>query len=659
MLSSKQLTRKRARQMVDEDDNATTSYIRHNHYNSKKIQKSRSSTNSDSRRNSSKASPATSTPPTATTGTDTSPKLALKFGGKVYRTLDPQDNYSTDGNFLGEPDETITDLLRDQAEAKRRALERDLAWNKSNSKFKEEMEPYKEDDLKVTPVKRKIFDSAPSPSSPSRRSAPPSHDATLRSSLGLGLPFTETKSKRASPPSPNSSPSSSSSSSLLPAPLASLLALHVTLESALLLHLANEGSSVASSTSQTNDHGEAVIRIANLITYPELRGRVEGSGKSFSEKDLARLVWVWEGCGLRDRPAGEGDVEGSCLVGRNPCRDDDEEEEEEDDDLNVEKGESGGMGFLITKTRTGSTKGVVSTYGIGINVALRANPQLPTFELLPPHSPGRSSREPRQMPASPGSVGRGREGMSVVALWSQGTESRRAEFTRRVREWGAQFPDDAVHRDAIPRATLPSLAAAIPIVPGTHSPSKRQVASDVFGPVIPIASHSSSVAMLSEGKKLTKTAGSAAERMKELAARLKAKANARSDIIMLADGALSGKKSLKRDKDIGTTLRKMEMEMSQRRVYLSRLGNVADGVKMLFDRGNSKTKLLSEVAAAIVKSPLIALSADEAKAALGLLCELCPGFTYIKSVERQDWLCMKGQMGLRDVKERVKQELAA
>lgn len=48
--------------------------------------------------------------------------------------------------------------------------------------------------------------------------------------------------------------------------------------------------------------------------------------------------------------------------------------------------------------------------------------------------------------------------------------------------------------------------------------------------------------------------------------------------------------------------------------------------------------------------------ADEAQASLNLLCTLCPDFTYVKLVDRQEWLCMKGVIGLKEVKETVRVE---
>lgn len=68
-------------------------------------------------------------------------------------------------------------------------------------------------------------------------------------------------------------------------------------------------------------------------------------------------------------------------------------------------------------------------------------------------------------------------------------------------------------------------------------------------------------------------------------AQIQAKEDARmstyqKSLSALAEGGSAGKKSLKRDKDIGTTWRIEQMERFKRNSMLSRLGNVADGVWM-------------------------------------------------------------------------------
>jgi hypothetical protein len=284
--------------------------------------------------------------------------------------------------------------------------------------------------------------SSPTPLTPTKRRTvpqavtPPSQ--LLFGSLGarptaLGLPFsTAAQGHRPTRPLSSKNP--------LPPALADLLGLHTALESVLLFHLANEGSRVASSTSRPNRAGEATIRMTNLIDLPELVKMVMSSGRRFGEKELSKLLWVWEGCGL-----GEG-TNGVKI--------------EDDEDVGLEIGaqETGGMGFIVTRTRCGTASNVITTYGLGISVTVRTNPQLPKFELVaPPTSP---SRTPAKMvaPPSPSSIGKGRDGMSVVALWSQGNELRREEFHKRLREWGRR----CVHEEHTRSVSLSASSTSIP-----------------------------------------------------------------------------------------------------------------------------------------------------------------------------------------------------
>ncbi|KAK4692126.1 hypothetical protein P7C70_g9198, partial [Phenoliferia sp. Uapishka_3] len=491
-----------------------------------------------------------------------SPSLAVKFGGKVYRTLDPSSSYARDGNLFGEPDERVEDLDAERGEKRRHELERNIA---RESPLQQLMRGDDEEDsrgrrtamaTKVTPTKRKIVERSPSPP---RRSNP--FSAQRESPPSLGLPFSDFRN-----------PSTSSEfSSILPPPLASLVALHTVLESALVLLLACDGSAVASATSQTNAQGEAILRMPNLITFNNLQPKIETSGKRFSEAELAKLVWVWEGCGR-----GEGSMPTTPM------------DELDDDELKVEKKEVGGMGFLITESRTRNptTGSTVSTYGIGISVALRANPQLPTFELLPPRSPtSKAASGKRVVPPSPGSVGSGRQGMSVVALWSQGKDGRVEEFARRLREWADDCSRRGKDFTVIPRATLPTFAAAIHNVAGTTSP-KKKAPTDVFGPAIHIAApnFAGGLGVLVPAAKVV-SKGSVEERRQALAARLQAKANAGhsaylASISSLTAGGSTVAKSLKRDKNNGSDWRLQEKELFMRNSLLSRLGNVADSVWM-------------------------------------------------------------------------------
>lgn len=449
-------------------------------------------------------------------------------------------SYSPGGDFFGEPDEEVGEVEREQREQRRREVELDM--RRQGGKRVKRGTSGIDDDLFVqaprgvastsklsTPTKARV---------PPRSYEPPRAPAAIlagqrASPPPLGLPFL-----------PRSNVLLSSSPSIpttpLPPPLADLLALHTALESVLLFHLANEGSRVASSTSSTNAAGEATIRLPNLIDLPDLSRKIESSGRRFNEKEFARLVWVWEGCGV-----GEG-------------------EEEEELEIRSEGAakDAGGMGFIVSRTRCGTANAVVSTYGIGISVTVKTNPQLPKYELVgPPSSPSRSP-EKKVAPPSPNSLGRGREGMSVVALWSQGNDLRREEFGRRLKEWARRCAEDEVscglrsrskpatnaqrQNDVvsasnlpprkrpnhmisspafvlpdIPRATLPSLSPSVPSVAGTSSPSpKKKVPSDVFGPGIAIADPNGTLAMLVEGQKALPTGGVVKDRKQAMLERV-------------------------------------------------------------------------------------------------------------------------------------------
>lgn len=358
-----------------------------------------------------------STPPRSTTSPNSSPRLAIRFGGKVYRSLDTTLNsYSSDGNFFGEPDEEVGDVELEEQDTRRKEMGQKMRIEAGKKRTRRDSD---EEDLWIHPPSVGSSSSTPQKRSVPPRTEPPTSRVLPRSTINspppqLGLPFSTINASRAA------FASVFSSASPLPSSLADLVSIFTALESALLFHLANEGSSVASSTSRTNAAGEATIRIPNVIDLPDLGKKMESGGRRFGEKELSKLLWVWEGCGAGD-------------------------ESWDEDELNVEMQgkESGGMGFIVSRTRCGSANSIVNTYGIGISVGIKTNPQLPKFELLaPPGSPTRSPKRAAQNPASPSSIGRGRDGMSVVALWSQGNEARREEFTRRLRDWGKRCADE-------------------------------------------------------------------------------------------------------------------------------------------------------------------------------------------------------------------------
>lgn len=333
----------------------------------------------------------------------------------MYRTLDTQMDgvtYSSSGDFFGEPDEEVGDIERERADEKRRELQKRMLAEQSSPDAKgkgKRRADFLEDGLEMegkrgrrigaehlaTPVKQQLSASLHRQRSPSPPPAPPR--------LAAPFAFREPTSTASSGPLVP-----------LPKPLTELLDLQSAIESALIMHLSTSGSSVASTSTDFDQDGRATVRIPNLIELAELSRMARSGGQQLGDKELERLVWAWEGCG--------------------------EALEEEEDDLRVVRGgdgdgvgeEVGGLGFLVSRKRVGKANNIQTTHGIGISVNIKSNPQLPKFELLP-HSP---SQKDKVTPPSPSSVGRGREGMNVVALWTQGKAARREELTRRLRAWG-------------------------------------------------------------------------------------------------------------------------------------------------------------------------------------------------------------------------------
>lgn len=349
----------------------------------------------------------------------------------MYRTLDKSAqgvSYSPDANFLGEPDEAVVDLERERAERRRHDLERKM--------LRESMSPEK---VLASKRRKVVLDESSDDESPTRSRSKRRDDALSTPTKQL-LPAISTVAPRVRPSSSSAltppralkqpfafhSPTKPASPGLaaaatLPAPISALLALHAALETALIMHLGMSGSFVASSSTVFDDSGRATVRIPNLITLAELGKMVRSSGgRECGQKELEQLVWAWTGCGMSDELSASDDEDDDCVHV-------------------VENGEDevGGLGFIVARTRIGRGNNIVWTHGLGIAVKIKANPQLPKFELVP-HSPKKVREREAQSspPSSPSSIGKGRDGMNVVALWSQGKEARRKELTRRLKAWG-------------------------------------------------------------------------------------------------------------------------------------------------------------------------------------------------------------------------------
>ena len=71
-----------------------------------------------------------------------------------------------------------------------------------------------------------------------------------------------------------------------------------------------------------------------------------------------------------------------------------------------------------------------------------------------------------------------------------------------------------------------------------------------------------------------------------------------------------------------------------------------------------RTIPLQEVAATVSKSSKVALSMAEASDAVLLLTSVCPSYVTTKTYISKEWVVLVGAVGLREVKERIRLELA-
>ncbi|KAJ9474464.1 CDT1_C domain-containing protein [Pseudozyma hubeiensis] len=281
----------------------------------------------------------------------------------------------------------------------------------------------------------------------------------------------------------------------LPSFYLSLLSLHVALEHALVVHLATAGcaSATLESSAQSSDdeHSDSersavktetkrtrTVRLPNLISYTALRPLVERSGgRRLGPTELKRLASVWV------------DFQRSSTNQQESSVDEDEEVR--------------GLGFIISKTRSMDprTGRRALDWGIGIELEIKrtvrprtpltqvnfggvevqsspvlpsssegfdesvlGTPKMPSRATTPPlserklrspfmqssspllSSPRRKLRaaSPTPLASSPKtrssvSSAKAREGMSVVAMWNNGLETRKAEVGRRLRERCARY----------------------------------------------------------------------------------------------------------------------------------------------------------------------------------------------------------------------------
>ncbi|GAA5874704.1 hypothetical protein JCM16303_002958 [Sporobolomyces ruberrimus] len=609
------------------------------------------------------SSPSTSSP---LKGPPKSPRVLVTLGGRVYRppTEDEKEvltKAEIEANLLlNEPVETVEDLQRSRREEKRKAVELEMkrerianASPKSTpTKGKGRLLEFDSDDeqdrVACPPTKAARTPMKRSPTKRRPVTPPPRRDLlgelATSPSPSLGQPFGF--------PHATSSTALYSSSHALPPSLAHLLSLHTALERALILHLSTHGSSIASTVTSVHPTSSAAcVRMTNLIDLPTMTRMVEASGKRFTENELRKLVWVWRGCGSRDG-------------------------EEEEEELQIQDNETGGMGFLITRSRLAKLGKVSMTYGLGISVGVKANPQLPKFELLPPSSPKRSGgggASGMRMPPSPSSIGKGRDGMSIVALWTQGKEERRKEFERRLKRWARKEGKEMVESEVlnqgdqageelrwatssvshllrqVPTAELPPLDYAVPAIASTSTPSPRKPSNPFSSssPSTPRSSNSASddlpvvspkdfVKALLGGRPVKTKSGTTSDRDKARRERIEAKQRAsqptayQASLSGLASGGSSpSKRSLKPSRDEPDPVMLTAQEIYKQRAMLSRLGSIADVVAM---RCGTRPTRFDDVCTSVSNSPLLSIGFDEADESLTFLARRFPDFCYIKLV---------------------------
>ncbi|KAK4048274.1 hypothetical protein OIO90_005893 [Microbotryomycetes sp. JL221] len=635
-----------------------------------------------------------------------SPSLALTFAGKVYRTLNMREGGSNETylspevNLLGEPDELAGEA---QAEKKRDEIKKAMLVMQQTSPCQSPRnKPIKTDGISITGTKRtrtQMLDLRESNSNkdqdyqqdsnfstptklPCDKNVKQLHGSSQGShGFGLGLPFSPASTSSSSSPVKSHKrtrtiSSNTNSWSSLPQPLADLVTLQSSIESAIIVHLGTAGTGVASSMTEFNKDNKATMRIPNLIHLSELSKMVRCGKKQLGEQELSNLLWAWKGCGLSKSDHLKQ------LTSSERISDD-------EDDLKVTQtglDETGGLGFIVSTARIGKGTSIQMTYSLGIEVEVKVNPQLPTLELV---GHGSTASSFPSSPKSPGNAVRGRDGMNVVALWTAGKDARSEELTRRLKRWAQQYArhdqshagsvddlDTVISLPAIPKARLPSLAPARPSIIGTPSPSpkKRVRTLDKIETDVPVAGSSKqAVTMLLEGKPSStiKTTVKASERNRLMRERLAVKfAEAQKPLAnhaflsnLSGDTFTSTKKSLRHERSIKDQIdqqqdwKSIKRETFKRNAMISRLGNIADVVIMLSLKSVGKPMLMEDVASSVAHSPLVHVGQDEAYESLELLCHLFPDFAYMKRLDRQDWLFVKRDAKAIDVKVRVASEL--
>ncbi|EGG04067.1 uncharacterized protein MELLADRAFT_78396 [Melampsora larici-populina 98AG31] len=365
----------------------------------------------------------------------------------------------------------------------------------------------------------------------------------------------------------------------LPSTYINLLTLHTALERALLLHLATEGSHATlttvhkPSTKLTSDNRmrtpepEAekeiqTFRLLNLISWSTLRPMVErGSGKSFTEKELSQLLWIWQKEETTKKEATA---------------------EEEEEEIQV------GMGFIISRLESNRS------FGLGIELQVKENLQLPTLSLVSPNrskskskssnpkSPKKTLNLSTQIQTSPNH--KLKNNMKLISLWTSQVEERKKEVSKRLKKlWRSKK---------------------------SNSKPIDQDQQQWLIPPIPCASLPSFIDPIIKSKKRV------CIKAKEAAAKNKAASSKN------LDGGIGSKTPTNRTDE----LRKKKLIESIFMVFSSS------------DPSKSLIMSLEELSKVITKSSRISLSEGEAIESIKLLQSICPDLIEFKQIGNQEWI---------------------
>ena len=232
-------------------------------------------------------------------------------------------------------------------------------------------------------------------------------------------------------------PYATHSSLPLPSAFQQLVTFHRAVQQALLVHMATHGAPAAEPC--TSSPRRRVV-IPHVLTFQRLRMMVERTcRRTFDINDFRRLVWIW-----------------SHAPGMPSETTDD----------------TGGMGFLVTRTRSMDVHTRRKTYdwAIGIEMALHRAPTAPLQVQYGSPRNGAASPTPASPPPSPTR----RENMSHLAIWNAGIDDRRRELVYRLTQVVA-----AAHAQWIETHHLSLDDCLDSLVPASHTALTRAMMEPV------------------------------------------------------------------------------------------------------------------------------------------------------------------------------------